>query len=122
MTATAWQKLEGALVFVGAALWLWAHAPGWPWWLWPVLVLLPDLAIIGYLAGPRLGALFYNGAHLYAGGLILGGAGHAFGLPVTITDLGLIWIAHVGFDRMLGYGLKEASGFHDTHLGRIGRR
>ncbi|MEZ5886225.1 MAG: DUF4260 family protein [Paracoccaceae bacterium] len=67
-------------------------------------------------------ALFYNGAHLYAGGLILGGAGHAFGLPVTITDLGLIWIAHVGFDRMLGYGLKEPSGFHDTHLGRIGRR
>ncbi|MCY1127899.1 DUF4260 family protein [Frigidibacter sp. RF13] len=121
MTTVAWQRLEGALAFVGATLWLWARAPGWPWWLWPILALLPDLAIVFYLAGSRIGALFYNGAHLYAGGLILGGIGHAFGMDVTVTDLGLIWIAHVGFDRMLGYGLKEVSDFHDTHLARIGR-
>ncbi|MEF9606012.1 DUF4260 family protein, partial [Paracoccus sp. PXZ] len=34
---------------------------------------------------------------------------------------GGLWLAHVGFDRVLGYGLKLPSGFRDTHLGRIGR-
>ena len=121
MTTRGWQRLEGALVLLGAALWHWSHAPGWPLWLWVALALAPDLAMIGYLFGPRFGAGLYNSAHLYAGGVLLGGIGHAFGFPVTITDLGLLWMAHVGFDRALGYGLKELSGFHSTHLGRIGR-
>ncbi|MCS4316879.1 hypothetical protein M2407_001178 [Serratia sp. BIGb0234] len=34
----------------------------------------------------------------------------------------LIWGAHIGFDRALGYGLKYASGFADTHLGGLGRK
>jgi hypothetical protein len=36
-------------------------------------------------------------------------------------SLATIWIAHIGFDRALGYGLKYGSGFTHTHLGRIGR-
>ena len=38
-----------------------------------------------------------------------------------LQALALIWIAHIGLDRALGYGLKYATGFGDTHLGRIGR-
>jgi len=121
MTTVGWQRVEGALVLAGAALWLWGHAPGWPLWLWPILALAPDLAMIFYLFGPRLGASLYNSTHLYAGGALLGGIGHAFGLSAALTDLGLVWLAHVGFDRALGYGLKDISGFSDTHLGRIGR-
>jgi len=121
MTTTRWQRLEGLLVLAGAALWLWGHAPAWPLWAWPIVALAPDLAMIGYLFGLRRGATLYNSAHLYAGGALLGGIGHAFGLPITVTDVGLVWLAHVGFDRAMGYGLKEVTGFADTHLGRIGR-
>jgi hypothetical protein len=37
------------------------------------------------------------------------------------TSVALVWFAHIGLDRMLGYGLKHPSGFRETHLGRIGR-
>jgi hypothetical protein len=33
--------------------------------------------------------------------------------------MALIWLAHIGMDRMLGYGLKYSGGFKDTHLGRL---
>ncbi len=121
MTTVAWQRIEAALVFAAAVLWLWGRGPDWPVWLWVVLALAPDLSILGYLLGPRIGAVAYNTAHLYAGGAVLAGIGHVSGFPTLWTDLGLVWLAHVGFDRALGYGLKEVTAFRDTHLGRIGR-
>lgn len=122
MSTIRWQRLEGALVLLAAALWLWGRGPDWPVWLWILLALAPDLSMVGYLLGPGPGATLYNSAHLYAGGALLAGIGHAFGLPGILTDLGLIWMAHVGFDRALGYGLKEATDFRDTHLGSIGNQ
>jgi hypothetical protein len=80
----------------------------------------PDLSMFGYLAGPRVGALAYNAGHAYLGGmacLALGVLVHAPGA----LGAGLIWLAHVGFDRALGYGLKYSTGFGHTHLGLIGR-
>jgi Domain of unknown function (DUF4260) len=85
-----------------------------------LLLLAPDLAMLAYLAGPRAGALVYNLAHTYALALPLALAGFFVGSAVA-SALALIWIAHIGLDRMLGYGLKYASGFGDTHLGHIGR-
>lgn len=67
-----------------------------------------------------MGGLAYNLVHTYALALPLALAGFAVGSPVA-SALGLILIAHIGFDRMLGFGLKYASGFGDTHLGRTGR-
>jgi hypothetical protein len=67
------------------------------------------------------GAIAYNLAHTYAPPLAFTLAGFLGGVPAAAAG-GLIWIAHVGFDRALGYGLKYSSGFGDTHLGRIGRR
>ena len=86
-----------------------------------IIFFLPDLGMIAYLKGPRFGALIYNLAHTTALPFLL-----LIGLYVAGSEnfmlYPLIWLAHIGFDRMLGYGLKLPSGFHDTHLGRIGKK
>ncbi len=118
--ARSWQQIEGAGMALGGVMVAGFASAGWPWWAWLAALLAPDLSMAGYLLGRRLGAVVYNLAHLYAAALLLlllGVAGGGIGL---ITAGGL-WLAHVGIDRALGYGLKLPSGFRDTHLGRIGR-
>ncbi len=112
-------RLEGAAVLL-SALALYAEA-GSSWRIFVALLLAPDLAMLAYVAGPRAGALVYNFAHTYALALALALSGFLAGAPIAAAA-GLIWIAHIGLDRALGYGLKYSSGFGDTHLGRIGRR
>lgn len=90
------------------------------WQLFVLLILAPDLAMLGYLAGPAAGAIVYNAFHIlvWPAILFLGGlyAGSAVAMQVAA-----IWTAHIAMDRALGYGLKLPTGFTDTHLGRIGR-
>jgi hypothetical protein len=112
----ALQRLEGG-VLVGLSLILyWKHAGSWLLYL--ALILAPDLFMLGYLRGPRLGAAFYNLGHtwllpgLLAAFAVLGGGSLAL-------SVALIWFGHIGIDRLLGYGLKLPSGFKDTHLGRL---
>ena len=93
---------------------------GFSWWLFALLILAPDLSMLGYLAGPRAGAVAYNALHILIAPIVLGLAGVLLAAPVAIA-VGLIWIAHIAIDRALGYGLKLPTGFQDTHLGRIGR-
>ncbi|HEU6443213.1 MAG TPA: DUF4260 domain-containing protein [Microvirga sp.] len=90
------------------------------WWLYALLFFSPDLSFAGYMAGPRTGAAIYNAAHTILGPAILLGAGLMLNAPLFLGTAA-IWVAHIGFDRMLGYGLKYATAFSDTHLGRIGR-
>jgi hypothetical protein len=116
--ARAVLRLEGAAAFA-AAVALYGYA-GFSWPLFALLILAPDLAMLAYLIGPRAGALVYNLAHTYALALPLALVGFYLG-SVVASALAAIWIAHIGLDRMLGYGLKYRSGFGDTHLGRIGR-
>jgi Domain of unknown function (DUF4260) len=111
-------RLEGAAAFA-AAIALYGHA-GFSWLLFALLFFSPDLSMLAYLAGPRAGALVYNLVHTYALALPLALIGFGFGSAVA-SALGLILVAHIGFDRLLGYGLKYGSAFGDTHLGRIGR-
>ncbi len=111
-------RIEAAGVFAGA-LGLYSFA-GFSWPLFAILFLAPDLGMLGYLAGPRAGATAYNLAHTYAAPFVLAAGGYAFGGGSALTAA-LIWIAHIGFDRMLGYGLKYPTRFGDTHLGRVGR-
>ncbi|MFA6266882.1 MAG: DUF4260 domain-containing protein [Pseudolabrys sp.] len=111
-------RAEGAALLVIAAL-LYGRTSE-PWWLFAVLFFAPDLSFLGYLGGPRLGAVVYNCAHTLIGPAALGGAGLLLADTLLIA-LALIWAAHIGFDRLLGYGLKYAAGFGLTHLGRIGR-
>jgi Domain of unknown function (DUF4260) len=90
------------------------------WWLAAVLFFAPDISFAGYLAGPRIGAFAYNLVHRYAFGTALLAVGIGLDAPV-LAALGVLWVAHAGFDRMLGYGLKSPEGFTVTHLGTIGR-
>jgi Domain of unknown function (DUF4260) len=111
-------RLEGLMLFAGMTLlyWLW----GGPWWLYIVLFLAPDLSFLGYLAGPRIGAWVYNAMHSSIVPIAMLTVGFGFAPPLVLS-LALIWLAHIGFDRALGYGLKYEAGFGFTHLGRIGR-
>jgi len=112
-------RLEGLMLLAGMTL-LYALSGG-SWWMFAILFLAPDLSFAGYLAGPRIGAIGYNAAHSYLAPITLMTAGFALALPLALA-LGTIWLAHIGFDRALGYGLKYAAGFGFTHLGRIGEK
>jgi hypothetical protein len=109
-------RAEGLAVAV-AALALYFES-GYGWVLLLVLALAPDLAALGYLAGPRAGAASYDVAHTYVLPVALGVAGVLADSGVPI-QLSLIWLAHIGADRLLGYGLKYPTGFKDTHLQRV---
>lgn len=114
-----WLRLEG-LAFAAVALWLFSLT-GASWWLAAAVALAPDLSFLFYLAGPRVGAAGYNLAHSYLPAVGTALAAH-FADAAAVHAGALIWIAHIGTDRLLGYGLKYPSGFGDTHLGRIGKR
>jgi hypothetical protein len=106
-------QLEGGAVLIGSLL-AFHHCNG-RWLLFALLFLTPDLSMLGYLGGIPLGAVTYNTIHTYLGPFVLVAyfilAGHPPLLPIA-----LIWIAHIGFDRMLGFGLKYPTNFKDTHL------
>jgi hypothetical protein len=111
-------RLEGLTLFAGMTV-LYAVWEG-SWLVYAILFLAPDLSFLGYLAGPRLGAIVYNAAHSYMAPVALMTAGFALASPLVLS-IALIWLAHIGIDRALGYGLKYSAGFGFTHLGRIGR-
>lgn len=112
-------RAEGAAAFVaGVALYGWF---GGPWIALVPLLLVPDVSMVGYLRGPRIGAFVYNLGHTYVLGLGILGLGLATNVS-AVSLAGAVLVAHTGADRALGYGLKLASSFQDTHLGRIGRR
>jgi hypothetical protein len=108
--------LEGLAVAAGSLV-LYFDA-GFGWVLLLVLILAPDLSTLGYLGGPRLGSLAYDLVHTYAGPVALGVVGVLGGYE-TALQIALIWLAHIGVDRLLGYGLKYPTGFKDTHLQRV---
>jgi hypothetical protein len=111
-------RLEGFMVLVAATV-MYAKS-GFGWGTFALCFLLPDVSFLGYLAGSRIGAFAYNTAHSYVGALALFGTALLLNSP-ALEAAGMIWCAHIGFDRALGYGLKSAAGFEFTHLGRIGR-
>ena len=110
-------RVEGlaALVAVVTAYWF----LGGNWWLFAVLLLAPDLSFFGLYAGETAGAKVYNLAHNYAVPAVLCAVGW-FGGMFWLTEVALIWIAHIGMDRAVGYGLKYPGVAHHTHLGLIG--
>jgi hypothetical protein len=111
-------RLEGLVVAV-ASIYAY-HGLGGSWAWFALLLLAPDLSMFAYLAGPRAGAIAYNAVHIYLGPAVVAALAWAMHLP-GLGSVALIWIAHIGIDRAMGYGLKYATAFSDTHLGRIGR-
>lgn len=110
-------RLEGAAALLGASYVY--SALGGQWAAFAALFLVPDLSMLGYLAGRRVGAACYNAAHSTLGPALLAALGVAIA-GHTLLCVACIWVAHIGFDRALGYGLKYATAFNDTHLARSG--
>lgn len=111
-------RLEGLCILIAA---LAAYSKfGLGWGTFALFFLTPDLSFLGYLAGPKVGAVTYNSAHSYIGALGCLVTGFLLPAPIMLCA-GIIWCAHIGFDRALGYGIKYSAGFGFTHLGRIGR-
>ena len=108
-----WLRLEGAAV-LGISVLLYAQF-GAGWLTFGLLLLAPDLFMLGYLANSNVGATIYNVGHSYATVGVSVILGLVLQQPFVIA-LSLIWFAHIGMDRMLGYGLKAPTGFKHTHL------
>lgn len=112
-------RLEGLGLFA-IATWGYHSFTSLSWLLYALLFFVPDISFAAYAAGPRFGSAIYNALHTTIGPVLLM-IGGFFLQSSLVMGIGAIWAAHVGFDRMLGYGLKYVTSFHDTHLGRIGR-
>ena len=106
-------RLEGAGLFAAATAAYFAL--GGPLWLFAVLALAPDVSMAAYLAGPRVGSRLYNAFHTYLAPLSLLGIGVGLG-ATPLSWIALVWAAHIGADRAVGYGLKRPTGFKHTHL------
>ena len=116
MTVARILRLEGLILLIGA-LALYA-ALGASWILFVVLLLAPDLSALGYLLSPRAGALIYNSVHMYLLPGVLLALGWALNAPLA-AQIALIWFAHIGMDRALGFGLKYPTEFKDTHMQHV---
>jgi len=108
---------EAAMFLLSICLFSQLH---FAWWWWLVWILVPDLSMLGYLAGNKAGAICYNIVHHKGVAIAL----YLIGLYTVNEYLefaGLILFGHSSMDRGMGYGLKYFSGFEDTHLGKIGK-
>jgi hypothetical protein len=109
-------KLEEAAA-LAASIFAFAQLD-YAWWVYPALFFLPDLGMLGYLKNPRLGAVIYNLFHHKGIALLAWLCGFYLHIP-ELTLTGIILFGHASFDRLLGYGLKYADSFHNTHLGKL---
>ncbi|ANB59125.1 hypothetical protein GFC29_2962 [Anoxybacillus sp. B7M1] len=109
-------QLEGAAILL-LSLYFYSYNQ-FSWLLFFVLLFAPDISMIGYLFNNKVGAVLYNLFHTYSlpiGAVILG----VLLSSEVVLEIGLIWSAHIGMDRMIGYGLKYSTHFKDTHLNRV---
>jgi hypothetical protein len=109
-------RIEG-LVLLAASIVVFA-AQGQQWWLYPALLFVPDLFMLGYLRNTKFGSIIYNLGHSYPAAALVTAFGFILGSGLAVA-LGTIWFGHIGLDRMLGYGLKYGTGFKHTHLGNL---
>ncbi|WP_338553076.1 DUF4260 domain-containing protein [Paenibacillus sp. KS-LC4] len=109
-------RIEGLIVLALGTYFYFSS--GYNWIIFLLLLLFPDLFMFGYAINKKIGAYVYNIAHTYATPLLFLLAGLTFSVDF-ITMISFIWIAHIGMDRMVGYGLKYETDFKDTHIQRI---
>jgi len=113
-------RLEAFAVAIVSAV-LYART-GASWWLFAALWLLPDLSMLGYLMSPCRGARCYNTMHTYVVPATLALSALLLHSDALLLPIALIWVNHIGVDRLLGYGLKFREGFGFTHLGILGKQ
>jgi hypothetical protein len=110
-------RLEAAVLLALAVFFYATYSSSW--WLFAMLLLAPDVGILGYLANPRVGAVAYNVFHTYLLPSVVVVVGVVTGSEAT-SSVGIVWFAYIGIDRALGYGLKNAENFKHTHLDVLG--
>ena len=109
---------EAAMFFLSIYLFNQLH---FAWWWFALLLLAPDLSMVGYLLNNKIGAICYNIFHHKAVAIIF----YITGLYLhneTLQFAGLILFGHASMDRMMGYGLKYSEGFKFTHLSVVGKK
>lgn len=109
-----WLRLEGLAMLIAATS-IYGHMQ-FSWMFFALLFLVPDVSMAGYFINRRLGADIYNIGHSYISVLLVAGLGFLLKQD-TILAISIIWLAHIGFDRVVGYGLKYGDDFKHTHLG-----
>ncbi len=109
--------LEGLAVFLAAIALYVIHIQG-TWWLFLLLLFVPDISMIGYLLNPKIGAITYNLIHTCTLPIVLGALAVVMGWQ-TGELIAVMLLAHIGLDRTIGYGLKYADGFKVTHFSRV---
>jgi hypothetical protein len=112
-------KWEEAAMFALSIMLIAPLPYAWYWWL--VWILAPDLSMLAYVGGNRVGAIGYNLAHHKGIAIALYATGLYTGHP-AFEYCGMILFGHSSMDRAMGYGLKYFTGFQDTHLGKIGKQ
>jgi hypothetical protein len=111
-----WLRAEGfAVVALSVLLY---RSSGRSWWIFLALLLTPDLSMLPYLINPKVGGASYNIVHSYFLPLVLATVAIALGETGMLPYV-FIWMAHIGLDRLLGYGLKYPAAFARTHLGNL---
>ena len=106
-------RIEEAALFVLSVVVF--SRTGYPWWLFPALLFVPDLGMAGYAVNAKIGAYVYNVVHHRALSITL----YIVGLYVSsgiLQLIGIILFAHSTLDRVFGYGLKYTDEFKHTHL------
>ena len=109
-------QIEGGTVLLAAGIFYHQSHASWLWF--GLLLLVPDFSMLGYLANKKVGALCYNLGHTYTVPFLALSVLWISG-QTAYSWLTLIWFAHIGLDRLLGYGLKYETAFKDTHLQRV---
>ena len=113
-----WLRSEGLVLFISTII-IFGHLHQ-RWWLYLLLLFVPDIFMLGYLANTKLGAFLYNLGHSYfAPALMILLSWRAEG-KISLA-IGIIWLGHIGWDRFFGYGLKYDSDFKHTHLGDLNK-
>jgi len=108
--------IEGLAVLV-LSVYLYSYNE-YNWWMFLLLLLAPDISMIGYLINNKVGATCYNLFHTYSLSIAIIIVGLLLSNQLVLA-IGLIWSAHIGMDRAIGYGLKYSTNFKDTHLNRV---
>lgn len=111
-------RVDALAVFVAAVA---AYAIiGGNWWLFALLILAPDLSFLAIALGEKTAIRTYNLVHSYTLPIVLGAIGY-FAAVSWMLPVALIWAAHIGMDRAIGYGLKYPGALNITHLGLMGK-
>lgn len=108
--------LEGLTVLIASII-LYGYY-NFNWLLFILFFFAPDISMFGYLINKHIGAIIYNIVHTYITPAVVIAIGFFLSANIIVAS-GIIWIAHIGMDRMFGYGLKYPTNFKDTHLGRV---